>query len=146
VNKLAHRPETFTELDWGCFDKKGMDVEDFAAGLIRFADGAALTLECSFMLNQGPKTETRVDLFGTEAGASWPSCRYYAHTAKDYADTELGIRDTGEKAHHAVIRAFAEAVMDGKPVPVPPEQTRAVIAVLEGLYKSQKRGRPVKLG
>ncbi|MFP3938619.1 MAG: Gfo/Idh/MocA family protein [Phycisphaerae bacterium] len=146
VNKLAKRPESFTEMEWGCFDKEGMDVEDFAAGIIRFADGSALSLECSFMLNQGPRNETRIDLFGTEAGASWPDCRYYDHTETDYADTDLTVRDTGPKAHHAVIEAFAKSVMDNKPVPVPPEQTRAVIAVLEGLYKSQQRGKAVKLG
>ena len=145
VTKIAKQKNAWTELDWGFFDKKGLDVEDFAAGIIRFADGAALTLECSFMLNQGPHRDHRIDLFGTKAGAKWPECEFYDHTSNDYIDTAIGVRKTKVKAHHAEIRAFAEAVMGNKPVPVPPRQTKAVIAVLEGLYKSAKLNREVKL-
>ena len=143
VTKLAKRKDAWSE--WGRIDKKNIDVEDFAAGLIRFADGAALSLECSFMLNQKPHTDMRIDLFGTRAGAKWPECEYYDHTSKDYVDTAIRVRDTGEKAHHAEIRCFAEAVLGNDPVPVPPEQTRAVIAILEGLYKSQQTQREVRL-
>ena len=119
-------------------------MEDFAAGMIRFANGAALSLECSFMLNQGPKTDARIDLFGTQAGAKWPDAQYYDHTSRDYVDTKIDVRE-GLAAHWAEIEAFARAVMRNKPVPVPPEQSRAVIAILEGLYKSQNTGREVRL-
>jgi predicted dehydrogenase len=120
-------------------------VEDFAAGMVRFADGAALSLECSWMLNMGPRSEGRIDLFGTEAGAKWPDCEIYTHTARDYVNTKIEVRDTGEGAHHAEIREFAEAVMGNRPVPVPPEQSRAVMAILDALYRSQKTGRQVKV-
>jgi predicted dehydrogenase len=143
VTKLAKRPDAWSE--WGKIDKRNLDVEDFATGLIRFANGAALSLECSFMLNQGPRTDARIDLFGTNAGAKWPDCEYYEHTSKDYVNAKIEVRETGEAAHHAEIRCFAEAVMAGRPVPVPPEQTRAVIAILQGLYKSQQTGREVRL-
>jgi predicted dehydrogenase len=143
VTKLARRGDAWSE--WGRIDKKGIDVEDFAAGLIRFADGAALSLECSFMLNQKPRVDSRIDLFGTDAGAKWPECEYYDHTADGYVDVQIVARDTGEKAHHAEIRHFAQAVLGNRPVLVPPEQSRAVIAILEGLYRSQETGREVKL-
>ena len=143
VTKLAKRPDAWSE--WGQIDKKGLDVEDFASGMIRMADGAVLMLECSFMLNQKPKVDERIDIFGTAAGARWPECEYYDHTSHDYADTKIEIRGKGQPAHHEEIRAFAEAVMDGREVPVPPWQSRAVIAILEGLYKSQQIGREVKI-
>jgi len=143
LTKLAKRRDAWSE--WGRIDKRNIDVEDFAAGMVRMANGATLMLECSFMLNQKSRVEQRIDLFGVEAGAKWPECEYYDHTSHDYVDTKIEIRGKGEPAHHAEIRAFAEAVMGGRPVPVPPEQSRAVVAILEGLYKSHQRGKQVRL-
>ena len=143
VTKLAKREDAWSE--WGQIDKQGLDVEDFAVGIIQMANGAVVSLECSFMLNQKPKEEYRVDLFGTRAGAKWPECEYYSHTSQGYADTKIELRGKGDPAHHAEIRAFAQAVMGNLPVPVAPEQSRAVIAVLEGLYKSQQRQKEVRL-
>jgi predicted dehydrogenase len=145
VTKLARRPDSWSEWNWGCFDKKRLDVEDFAAALVRFADGAALTLECSWMLNTKIRQQQRIDLFGTEAGATWPECEYYDHTRHDFADKRLEVRQAAEKPYHTEIRLFAEAILGRTAVPVPPAQSRAVIAILEGLYRSQRLGRPVRL-
>lgn len=142
VQKLARRRDAWSE--WGLIDKKNVDVEDFAAGFIRFANGAVLNLECSFLLNQKLRYEERVDLFGAEAGARWPECEYYQTLSRDYVETKIDVRP-GDEPHHAEIKSFAESVMAGKPVAVPPEQTRAVISILEGLYKSQKTGKEVRL-
>jgi len=139
---LARQKGAWSE--WGQIDHKNIDVEDFAAGLVRFSNGAALSLECSFMLNQKPKTEGRIDLFGTQAGAKWPECEYYDHTARDYVDVKIDVRE-GLGGHAAEIEAFAESVLGDTPVPVPPEQSRAVIAILEGLYKSAQAGKEIKL-
>ncbi len=145
VNKLSKRPEVFSEWGGRDYDKKGVDVEDFAGGLVRFADGAALNLECSFMLNMKPRAEQRIDVYGTNYGAQWPSCEVYSQTANDYFDGRIDVRDTKTRAHHEEIRCFAEAVMGDRDVPVPPHESRAVMAILDGLYRSQKTGREVKL-
>jgi predicted dehydrogenase len=142
ATKLAKRPDTWSE--WGRIDHEGIDVEDFAAGLIRFADGAALSLECSFLQNQGPKSEMRIDLFGTEAGAKWPDCEYYSHSDHDYVDVKIDLRGR-TPSHAAEIESFARSVLADEPVAVPAEQSRAVVAVIEGLYKSARTGRPAKL-
>ena len=139
---LARRADAWSE--WGVIDKKNIDVEDFAAGMIRFANGAALSLECSFMLNQKSKYEGRIDLFGTEAGAKWPECEISATSSRDFIDIKVDVRP-GDQPHQAAIKSFAEAVLANKPVPIPPRQSRAVIACLEGLYKSQKTGREVRI-
>ena len=47
----------------------------------------------------------------------------------------------GQKAHHEVIHQFARAVIDDRPVPVPPEQSATVIAMLESLCRSSLAGR-----
>ena len=145
VTKLARQADAWSE--WGEIDRQNLDVEDFAAGMIRFKNGASLSLECSFMLNQKPREEVRVDLFGSEAGATWPECEVFSHTARDYMDTKITLNTRLAKTppHWEEIRAFARSVIDNTPVPVPPQQSRAVIAILEGLYKSQATGREVRL-
>ena len=146
VNKIAPRPESFTEFEWGNFDKKGMDVEDFAAGLIRFKNGAALSLECSFMLNQKNGSDMAVSLFGDKAGIAYPQLEAYDCTSNHYRETKITARNRKPEAHQYAIHCFADAVLGkAKAVPVLPEQSRAVIAILEGLYKSAKSGKEVKL-
>lgn len=145
VNKIAKQPKSFTEFEWGNFDKKGMDVEDFAAGFVRFKNGAALSLECSFMLNQKAGAEQRIWLFGDQAGAAFPECEVYDHTASHYLNTTIEVRNKGEENHVREVFEFADAILNNKPVPVLPAQSRAVMAVLEGLYKSAKSGKEVKL-
>ena len=142
--KLACRKDAWSE--WGKIDTENIDVEDFAAGLIRFANGAALSLECSFMLNQKAKHEGRINLFGTEAGLSWPECEVHDHTARDFMDIKLDVRPSSVAPHCVEIAEFAQAVLGNKPVPVPPQQSRAVIAILEGLYQSQATGSEVRIG
>ncbi|MCJ7543068.1 MAG: hypothetical protein MUP47_00640, partial [Phycisphaerae bacterium] len=145
VNKLARQRASWSEWEWGCYDKKRMDVEDFAAALVRFANGAALVLECSWMLNTKAREEYRLDLFGTQAGASWPGCEYLEHTRHDYVHTQIALREPKETPYQAEIRLFTQAILHQTPVPVPPQQSRCVIAALQGLYKSHRLGRSVKL-
>lgn len=138
---LARHVDAWSE--WGTIDKIGIDVEDFAAALVRFANGATLTLECSFMLNMKAHTENRISLFGTEAGAVWPDMEYFEHTANGYVDTKIATRPSTQQPHFEEIAQFASCVLNDTPVPVPPQQSRAVIAILEGLYRSQEAGKEV---
>ncbi|MBI5724526.1 MAG: Gfo/Idh/MocA family oxidoreductase [Planctomycetes bacterium] len=145
VTKLAKQADSWSE--WGQIDRENIDVEDFAAGFIRFQDGSALSLECSFMLNMKPRSYSTIDLFGTLGGLKWPDCEFVDHTSKDFIDVKMEVREDKAwgTAHHAEIREFAQAVRNDKPVPVPPRQTRAVIAILEGLYQSARTGKEVNL-
>lgn len=144
VTKLAKAKDAWSEWDWGYYDKRRLDVEDFAAGLIRFENGTALSLECSFMLHQAAQVEKRIDLFGTKGGAKWPEGQFFSDKPGEYINNQLIIPATGD-GYLAEIRSFTDAILKNKPVPVKPIETRAVIAVIEGLYKSQALGREVKL-
>ena len=143
--KLSKRPDSWSEWGGADYDRKGFDVEDFAAGFVRFADGSALNLEVSWMLNMKPRSDQRIELYGTEGGAALPAAEVYTHTSRGYVNTTVEALDTKEKAHHAEIRAFAECVLKDEPVPVPPRQSRVVMAILDGLYRSQETGKEVRL-
>ncbi len=49
------------------------------------------------------------------------------------------------EAHAAECVAFAEAIANGKPSPVPAEQSRDVMLILDGLYQSAARGGEFRL-
>jgi predicted dehydrogenase len=53
--------------------------------------------------------------------------------------------ESGE-AHAKECMAFAEAIVNGQPSPVPAEESLDVITILESLYRSAETGREVRLG
>jgi len=144
LTKLAKREDIHG--DWGEWDRKAYDVEDFAAGYVKFANGASLTLECSFLLNTKENEVFSAQVFGTEAGAYLPwgsPPEIYTEKNRTFMVKQLvGLPQVA--THSEEIRLFLEAVDKNKEVPVPPEQTLEVIKILDGVYRSSKSGREVR--
>jgi predicted dehydrogenase len=132
---------------WGDYDRKVFDVEDFAAGFVRFANGAALSLECSFMMNKEKSGgEMRCDLFGTEAGAAFPELEVYGEKGRVLTNTKVAyVPPKAPGGHEQECREFVQAALRGRRSPVPAEESLAVVAILEGLYRSAERGKEVRL-
>jgi predicted dehydrogenase len=128
--------------DWGDWDRANIDVEDFAAGFVRFANGASLTLETSWLSFQPEKETVRLQCYGTRGGVLWPDGVLTSETSR--APWDLTFHAAGKgRPHREAIRQFAEAVRDGGPSPVPLEETIDVIRILEGLYRSGAERREV---
>ena len=128
---------------WGEWDREKITVEDFAAGFIRFKNGSALTLECSWLTNMKELELTKITLMGTDAGAEWPELTIHGETAGSLTDTTLKFSDDNVGGHQKEIAAFADAILTGKPSPVPAEQSLNVIRILDGLYRSNASGKEV---
>lgn len=128
---------------WGEWDREKNTVEDFAAGFVRFKNGAALSLECSWLANIREPESVKIALIGTEAGAEWPDLSIFGEKAGSTTDIKLKFADDGVGGHQKEIAAFADAVLSGKPSPVPTEQSLNVIKILDGLYRSNETGREV---
>ncbi|MDR1303721.1 MAG: Gfo/Idh/MocA family oxidoreductase [Verrucomicrobiales bacterium] len=129
---------------WGEWDRKLFGVEDFAAGFVRFANGATLALEASWLQHQDGE-DLSFTLLGKKAGVQWPSGRFYAAPDRVLVDGKIQPVGGLQPAHTEEILAFADAVRNGRPSPVPVAQTLYVIAILEGIMKSSRLGREVKL-
>jgi predicted dehydrogenase len=142
-DRLAHRPGMGTE--WGQWSADEIDVEDFAVGMIRFADGATLAVEASWLGFQPEREIWRVQLFGTEAGALWPDNRVVGERDGHPWDVQLPARNDGSLGHATAIAHFARAVVDDTSVAVPPHESATVIAMLEALYRSAAAGREVDI-
>ncbi|MDP6779046.1 MAG: Gfo/Idh/MocA family oxidoreductase [Candidatus Latescibacteria bacterium] len=124
------------------------DVEDFAAALVRFDNGATLMLEVSWFLHHDSDGEDmQMWLYGTKGGSHWPKCEIYEtnYAAKQLYNRSLKLTGNLLEPHAQECVEFAEAVATGAPSPVPAEQSLQVIAILDGIYRSQKTGREVKV-
>ena len=146
--ELAHQPGAFSI--WGGPIPSQYDVEDFAAAFVRFENGATLVLEVSWMLHHetGERAEDmQMWLYGTQGGCHWPRCEIYQsnnETTQHYNRTLKITRDALE-AHAQECVEFAQAIVDGAPSPVPAEQSMQVMAILDGVYRSQQTGREVEV-
>lgn len=139
---LSQRPDVGG--GWGDWDRKRFDVEDFAAGFVRFTNGAVLVLEASWLLFQPEDELIRLQCFGSHGGLVWPDGIIVSETDRIPWDQHLHDK-SGAPAHGEAIRQFAEAARDGRPSPVPVAETLSVIRILEGLYQSAATKREVLL-
>lgn len=142
--KLAKRKDIRNASAWGEWDRKAYDVEDFAVGFIRFADGRTVSLSCSFLANMEKLEDFSTTLFGTEAGMRWPDGKINTEKKGVLQDIALRFDVLPEIApHHEEIRVFVECVKEDKEVPVKPEESLEVIKMLEGIYRSADSGKEV---
>ena len=126
----------------GKFDPKRFDVDDFAAGFIRFANGATLVLKSSWAGNL--QDEFSVSLLGTEGGLTTSPFVVYTEAHGSLVNvTPLGLPNV--ETHAEEIRLFVEAIRKGLPSPIPGEQGMVTTAMLEGIYRSAQLGREVRL-
>ncbi len=142
---LANQPGAFSS--WGGENIPGdIDVEDFAAGFIRFDNGVTLILEVSWMLHH-PQEETGLWLYGTRAGLQLPAARIFQNNNEAKVRYDLGFSapESPHTSHAAECIAFARAVAHHEPSPVPAEESLQVQLILDSLYASQQSGREVRL-
>lgn len=146
VSPLAKREGAFSEWDRSMIPSE-YDVEDFAAGFVRFVNGATLVLEMSWMLHHGD-AENGVWMYGEEGGGHWPSCVFYSsnNATKQYYNKKLQLYSEGLGSHAEECIAFAKAIVNGNPSPVPAEESFQVTQILDGIYQSQEHGKEIRLG
>jgi predicted dehydrogenase len=138
--RLAHNPDVGGS--WGDWDRARIDVEDFAVGLVRFAGGGVLVLETSWLGFQLERELIRLQCFGTRGGGVWPDGSVAGETNRVPWDLKLS-EVPKLSPHHEEIMAFATAVRDGLPSPVPVEESLNVVRILEAFYRSGQERREV---
>lgn len=125
------------------------DVEDFAAALIRFANGATISLEASWA-GYSPSSGI-IQLMGTEKGATLLSGKVNVMTQEDgqNIDTTVYIPDQGNAKHESLfaaqMRSFVEAIRGQAPCMVPAEEGLVMTKMLASIYESAQTGSDVKL-
>jgi predicted dehydrogenase len=131
--------------------KKHFDVEDMAAGMIRFANGAILEVEASWSANIKERELMETRLLGTRAGLVQRNLNEgYDFEAELYLDKEGCLFDM--KLHPPVpeVRCsmyhYVDCILAGKPHTATGEEGLRVMELLDALYESARKGVPVRIG
>lgn len=130
---------------WGEWDREAMGVEDFASGFVHFDNGATMVIEAAWLQHQKESEDFSATLFGHKGSIHWPSGEYSTVINRTLVDSTILPAAGLKPSHTEEILAFASAIRQGKPSPVPYTDSLEVISILEGIYKSAKLGREVKI-
>jgi predicted dehydrogenase len=145
---LAHLEGQFAAWRGGAPVPDEWDVEDFAAAFVRFDNGATLVLEVSWLLHHDIEGEDmQMWLYGTQGGCHWPKGEFLASNfeTKQLYNRILKLTKDPMEPHALECVEFARAVAEGAPSPVQAEQSLQVMAILDGIYRSQAEGREVAI-
>lgn len=123
------------------------DVEDLATAMIRFDNGAVLSIEASFSLNT-KSDEGKIELFGTKGGAKLdPELEMYSEINDYMANVELTTKTalTLEGIFEEEINHFADCIQNGVPCRAPAEDGVTLMSILDAVYESARTGHEVVL-
>ncbi|NJK92659.1 MAG: Gfo/Idh/MocA family oxidoreductase [Blastochloris sp.] len=141
-------PRGLGEGSWGKSDHTGLpfEVEDFATGQVRFANGATVSLDVTWARHCELNDKVDVELFGTEAGGSVYGKKIYRH------DQALGAHYTLENPRATVsyphldrFHNFINHIHGEEELCVTLEQALTVQRILDALAQSSLTGDSVKL-
>ncbi|MDO8588070.1 MAG: Gfo/Idh/MocA family oxidoreductase [Armatimonadota bacterium] len=140
-NKFGGRADVANA--WGPWDPDEFTVEDFAAGFIRFENGASVMVETSFAANI-EKDIFNTALMGTEGGCEYSPVRMFREEHQTLLDvTPVGLPTVDRFQRE--LQAFADAVINDTEPPVTGEQALIVSKIMDAIYESAETGREVTI-
>ncbi|MCL2508858.1 MAG: Gfo/Idh/MocA family oxidoreductase [Oscillospiraceae bacterium] len=120
------------------------DVEDLATALIRFDNGAVISVEASYSLNGENKGD--IELFGTKAGAKLdPEVHIYSELGNRMVNidfpgsTQLSFDGLFEQE----MDHFVDCVLNGTECIAPMQDGYDIMRILDGIYESARTGHEV---
>jgi predicted dehydrogenase len=116
-------------------------ADDYGAGLVRFASGAAIQVE-SFWASHQPD-EVQMELFGTEGGARLEPLTLYR--TLDGRPADVSVQPPKREGFAGVAAHFIACVLDGVPCEAPLRHGLTVQRMLEGVLHSAEKGEEVRL-
>jgi len=129
---------------FGAWDWKTYDVEDFAVALVRFEGDRTMMIESAFCVNL-PENKFSAEIVGDRGGATVSPLKVFVEEEGYLMNCEPQFVKDRVQPHAAGLHAFADAVLDGKPVPIPGEEALTIQKIIDALYKSSRLGREVKI-
>ena len=129
---------------------KAFDVEDMAAGFIRFANGATMSIEASWAGNIKDREYMHTQLLGTKAGLHQYNlnegydfeCEFYLE--KNGCQYDMKLHPPVPQAKNAMCH-FIDSIVGNTPHIATGEEGLTVMVILDALYKSAASGKPVKV-
>ena len=160
--KLVTQDDVFNPM--GQWDRAASDVDESAVGLIKFANGAAMTLECAWALNVG-ETDFGIDLAGDKGGGEvrFDEAKHAAlgtHPVRVFKDTGEMLVDwipssgsampayppgDAPKPHTLSMQNFVAAIIEGTPPLVTGDQGLVTSTIIDALYQSAASGKQIDI-
>lgn len=120
------------------------DVDEAAAGMIRFANGAVMLIETSWQLNiKGPGGAWSAQIFGDAAGAKLPSLEIYRNL--NGLQTNVTAHTSPTNGYIAEAEHFIECIRYHKQPRMTPEHGVTLMKIIDALYRSSESGREVAI-
>jgi predicted dehydrogenase len=130
-------------------EKKAFDVEDLAVAMIAFKNGTTIELEASWKAHVQQKELMETRLLGTKGGLLQrnPDGDYRfeseIYLMKDGQPQDLKVEPT--ETPLSSMHYFADCILKKKPHMAGPEEGLQVSRILDAIYESAEKGKPVKL-
>ena len=123
------------------------DVEDMATAMVRYDNGAVLSVETSFSLNL-KKEKGTIELFGTKGGAKLdPELELYTEMNGYMSDVSLCAPTalSFDGLFQQEIDHFVDCVLNGTPCKAPAQDGIDIMRILRAIYESAETGHEVLL-
>lgn len=121
----------------------GMEVEDLASGFVRLDSGATLLIEASWAANI--ESGFQVEMVGTGAGARMPAGDkpLVVFSESGGVLTDIIPRVPRVEMFQDQAEAFIACVREGRRAPAQKNEIISVTRIIEGIYLSARKGKPV---
>jgi len=137
---------------FGPWDWKTYDVEDFACALVRFQSGVTMSIECSFLANLD-QDRHGCNLVGVKGGAGLGPLsvvleqggRLLDCTPQHLVNLDLHGRPSKLTNHEKEVAAFCDCILNNKPSPVPGREAIVTQKIIDGIFRSARAGREVRI-
>lgn len=126
------------------------EVEEFAAGSMRFAGGVNVNFKISWAVNLPP--EFSIKMAGTKGGVILPDMEIYNTTGRYQTDIKPRLFDERPYSglpfdgHYYIVENLVGALLGEAQLMIHPEETLNVAAVIDAFYRSAAEGREVRAG
>lgn len=128
---------------WPNWDYKTYTVEDMAVGMIRFANGAMLTIEASFVAHI-EKDVFNIQIMGTKGGADWDNTQIFTDWGGYMMNMSPAFVPKGDHFERKM-RHFVDVCQGTAENNSSGEHGLMVQKMLDGVYESAEKGTEVKL-
>lgn len=149
-NKLSNRPDVLDRPPYVSHSSRPgeiCNVEDLATAMVRFNNGAVMSIEVAFCLNL-PHDESDIAMYGSKAGATFkPGLVLSTNTGNRMSNIELCSKSEFDfrKSFRAEISHFLDCIIDGKECRTPAKDGVKLMKILDAIYKSAETGHEVAI-
>lgn len=150
--KFGRNPEE-VRFNWGSWDPRSFELEDYAVGFIRFDNGASMLIEVGWAANvQYPGEELRLRILGDKGGIEARGheavieVSYHSRTKRHLYDAKPVLRVLSpEEMSFEMVRVFVDSVVNNREPPITGEQSLIIHAIIDGIYESARKGEEVRI-